>query len=267
MPDFLVWHILFLSGVAFFAGYWAIQGRHILFVRDLCQQFGGRIIKKYGATFGWKVVVLELMLRQRRVFVEYRFRQIQPRSNKKIPLWNLNGELEIRIPLIQKFWLRLLHQDEDETAVNELVTGVPQLDKSYVIHADQVEMAENFLKRPSVLDRLMKLPVAFDRVEIYKGFLKAVITQPYKLRLRREEFENSLMIFLDLIDVYEHQPAEYFHMLHTGVDRSCPFCRGLFDAGDDSIVKCVQCGTSLHQQCWQENGQCTTWGCASVTAK
>jgi hypothetical protein len=267
MPDFLLWHILFLSGAAFFTGYWVLQGRHILFVRDLCQRFGGKVIKNYGATFGWKVVVVEVTLRQRRVFVEYRFRQIQPRLNKMIPLWHLNGELEIRIPLVQKFWLRLLQQHEDETAVNELVTGISQLDKSYVIHANQIEMAQDFLKRSSVLDRIMKLPVPFDRVEIYKGFLKAVITQPYKLRLRREEFENSVMIFLDLIDVYEHQPAAHFHLLPTGSDRSCPFCRGLFDAGAELIVKCVQCGTSLHQQCWQENGQCTTWGCASVIAE
>ncbi len=267
MPEYLLWHILFLTGSGFLSIYWFLQGRHSLFVRELCQRLDGKVLKITGSTFGWKVVLLEVWLRQRRILVEYRFRQFQPGPNKYMPGWHLNGELEIRVPLVQKFWLRLLRQQEDETPVDELIIGIPQLDKNYVIHANQVQMAENFLTRPVVLDCIIRFPFKLDRLEVYKGFLKAVIAQPYQQRIVREEFENTVQLLLDLIDVYEHQPVENFHVLQSAGDRSCPYCRGFLDSAKDSIVKCVRCGTSLHQQCWQENKQCTTWGCTSESAE
>ncbi|HSE43260.1 MAG TPA: hypothetical protein VLH08_21050, partial [Acidobacteriota bacterium] len=183
MPDSLLWHILFFAGSTFLAGYWFLQGRHILYVRELCQRFGGKVIKTSGSVFGWKVSVLGLWLRQRQVFVEYRFRQVQPRSKTFVPRWLLSSELEIRVPLVQKFWLRLLPQQQDEIAGDELVTGIPELDRQYVIHANQIKVAEDFLKRPTVRDRITHFPLVIDRLEIYKGFLKAVINQPYSQRL------------------------------------------------------------------------------------
>jgi hypothetical protein len=267
MPEYLLWHFLFLSGGGFFFLYWLLYGRHNLFVRELSQRLGGKVVKTYGSIFGWKTVLLAIWLRERQILIEYRFRQIQPRSGKFIPGWHLSGELEIRFPVVQKFWLRLLQQHQDETPVDELVTGVPQLDKSYVIHANQITTAKDFLKRPVVSDRIMKFPIPLDRLEIYKGFLKGVIAQPYRQRIRREEFEKTVQLLLDLIDVYEHQQMENLQILQSEGDRSCPYCRGIFDADSDSIVKCVRCGTSLHQQCWQENGQCTTWGCTSTAAE
>ncbi|HSE40103.1 MAG TPA: RING finger protein, partial [Acidobacteriota bacterium] len=91
--------------------------------------------------------------------------------------------------------------------------------------------------------------------------------QPYSQRLMREEFEEIVQRLLDIVEIYEHQPSEHFQLHQTAGEQSCPFCRGLFDAANEVIVKCVQCGTLLHRQCWQENGQCTTWGCACVNAE
>jgi hypothetical protein len=267
MPDSLLGNLVFLAVSTALAGYWFLQGRHQLYVRELCHGFNGKVIKTSGSIFGWKVAVLSLWLRQRQVFVEYRFRQIQPRSKSPIPIWLLSSELEIRVPLVQKFWLRLLPQQQDETAADELITGIPELDRKYVIHANQSENAEDFLKRPAVRDRITQFPLVIDRLEIYKGFLKAVINQPFTQRLMREEFEQIVQALLDIVDVYEHQPSETLQLHQTGGEQSCPYCRGMFEATKEVIVECVQCGTVLHQQCWQENGQCTTWGCASVKAQ
>ena len=267
MPEFLLWHLLVLGGSGFFAGYWILEGRHRLFVRELCFRLGAKIVQSFGSIWSWKTVVLRFLMRDRQVFVEYRYRNLQPKPNKGLFGWQITGELEIRIPLVQKFWLRLLQQNQDEAPGDEIITKIPELDKHYVIHATQEEAAIDFLKRPSVQAWLLRFPIFPDRLEIYKGFLRAVINQPYMQRVRREEFEAVVNILLDLADVYENQQIGLFHVMAATGSPSCPYCRGIFDDSSESVVKCSQCGTSIHQQCWQENGQCTTWGCSSMTVK
>ena len=82
MPEFLLWHLLVLGGSGFFAGYWFLEGRHRLFVRELCFRFGGKIIQSFGSIWGWKTLVLRFLLRDRQVFVEYRYRNLQPKTIK-----------------------------------------------------------------------------------------------------------------------------------------------------------------------------------------
>jgi len=267
MPEFLLWHILVLGSTGFFLTYWLLQGRHHLFARELCYRLGGKVIQSFGSVWGWKTVVLRFMVRNRQLFVEYRYRHFQPRPKGALVGWQMSGELEIRIPLVQKFWLRLLQQNQDEAPSDDIITKIPELDKHYVIHATQEEAAKDFLKRPAVQDRLLRLPVFPDRLEIYKGFLRAVMNQPYMQRIRREEFESLVQILLDLVDVYENQQIGLFQIMPAAGNPSCPYCRGIFDPSGESIVKCSQCGTTVHQQCWEENGQCTTWGCSSMTVK
>lgn len=47
-------------------------------------------------------------------------------------------------------------------------------------------------------------------------------------------------------------------------DRLCPFCRDRFTAGGLG-VRCNDCRTLLHQDCWVEASGCTTFGCSPVT--
>jgi RING finger family protein len=260
MPEFLLWHFLVLGGTATFAGYWFLVGRHRLFVSELSFRFGGKIIESSGSIWSWKTLALRFLSRNRQVFVEYRYRNLQPKMQ-------IHGELEIRIPLVQKFWLRLLQQNEDEAPTDEITTKIPELDKHYVIHATQEDAAIDFLRRPSVQAWLLRFPILPDRLEIYKGFLRAVINQPYMQKIRREEFETIVSTLLDLADVYEDQQVGLFHVIAATGSQSCPYCRGTFDPSIESIVQCSQCGTLIHQQCWQENGQCTTWGCSSMAVK
>jgi hypothetical protein len=40
----------------------------------------------------------------------------------------------------------------------------------------------------------------------------------------------------------------------------CPFCQTNIKKSADIII-CTDCGTPHHQECWDENGGCTTYGC------
>jgi hypothetical protein len=41
----------------------------------------------------------------------------------------------------------------------------------------------------------------------------------------------------------------------------CPYCRGPIDSPDDAVVICEGCETPHHNDCYQENGGCTVFGC------
>jgi hypothetical protein len=47
------------------------------------------------------------------------------------------------------------------------------------------------------------------------------------------------------------------------VGRTCPFCQAVIKPGH-SVMLCSVCGVVHHQDCWNENGGCTTPGCAGV---
>src|SRR5947209_6226509 len=40
----------------------------------------------------------------------------------------------------------------------------------------------------------------------------------------------------------------------------CPYCRGTVEEGEGSMV-CQSCSTPHHQECYDENGGCTLFGC------
>lgn len=46
----------------------------------------------------------------------------------------------------------------------------------------------------------------------------------------------------------------------------CPYCRMLFDEASPPKVFCTACGTPHHEDCYQENGGCTVFGCKCAPA-
>src|SRR5258708_28155612 len=46
----------------------------------------------------------------------------------------------------------------------------------------------------------------------------------------------------------------------------CPYCRTAFDETGPPKVFCTACGTPHHEDCYQENGGCTVFGCARAPA-
>lgn len=52
----------------------------------------------------------------------------------------------------------------------------------------------------------------------------------------------------------------------TGMEylgKTCPYCQ--YPIKQDSDVKvCLSCKVPHHQECWEENGGCTTYGCQGI---
>ena len=46
----------------------------------------------------------------------------------------------------------------------------------------------------------------------------------------------------------------------------CPYCRMPFDETGPAKVFCTACGTPHHEDCYQENGGCTVFGCTRAPA-
>lgn len=46
----------------------------------------------------------------------------------------------------------------------------------------------------------------------------------------------------------------------------CPYCRMPFEEGGPAKVFCTACGTPHHEDCYQENGGCTVFGCSRAPA-
>ncbi|MHB9108170.1 MAG: RING finger protein [Armatimonadota bacterium] len=49
------------------------------------------------------------------------------------------------------------------------------------------------------------------------------------------------------------------------VGKTCPYCQTPLKP-HDRVVVCPQCGMPHHQDCWQDNDGCTTYGCESAAA-
>lgn len=46
----------------------------------------------------------------------------------------------------------------------------------------------------------------------------------------------------------------------------CPYCRTAFDAEGPLKIFCTGCGMPHHEDCYQENGGCTVFGCSRAPA-
>lgn len=172
-------------------------------------------------------------------------------------------ELEVRVPVTQKFWFRLLPQMSEFELSDELQLNDPELDERFVIHSDQPEILQNVLKTPFIRDELLRLP-HFHRFEVYRGWLKIVFVGPQSTGIRISEFEATVNFLLHLAGFYEAQTLAVKIAPIVHLKSFCPYCRESIRESDDQVFNCVGCGTSMHLECWTDNArQCTTWGCSA----
>ncbi len=66
----------------------------------------------------------------------------------------------------------------------------------------------------------------------------------------------------DVLDIELEDAAETVGASDNAVGRICPFCRFPIKK-DEDVITCPDCQTTLHADCWRENGGCTTYGCSS----
>jgi hypothetical protein len=176
--------------------------------------------------------------------------------------------LEIRIPVKQKFWLRIQRDLLPEEDTVEVEVGIDWIDTEYVIQTTQRDAAESFLKKFSVHEILSNFPSRFDKLEIIQGEICLSLYHPQTWGLNEPQFNKILQQLVSFAQLYEdHQRIDIQIEISTGSSR-CPYCRTSFaESSGENIVQCPSCSTRLHESCWNENLQCTTWGCKSVAAE
>ena len=200
---------------------------------------------------------------QRRMIIEYFYRWRKQ--------WDLqidaapDERLEIRFPVIQKFWLRMILDPDHEMQKDAILLGNPALDSLYLIHSNQPEAAREFLSSQTALQDLRRLLCPFDRLEIHQGWGKAEFYFPVRRKFDRMHLELAVEALARLFSEYEAHSKLVIEATFS-MEVRCPYCRELFAESPGKIRKCVQCGAEVHESCWTENRQCTTWGCQSTIA-
>ena len=58
-------------------------------------------------------------------------------------------------------------------------------------------------------------------------------------------------------------PAQATSAPDAVVGKTCPFCQTPIKPGAPVVI-CSACAMPHHQECWQENGRCTTFGCHGI---
>lgn len=247
-----------LASLGAAAAYWNLIFRQETNLRDLCYHLAGDYTRGRW-TRGGRAYTFSGRFLGRQFVVAYRYRW---RS-----LLVISSELEIQLPVVQKFWLRFmfraLHRDELDSVEN-LPIGAA-IDPVYVVNSNQPEAAERFLESNAVQTAFRNFRYSFSKMEIYRGWLKVTFSHDAAKRFLPGDIEYFLDLLMPMIANYEEQMLGRTIVIAALPSAVCPFCREELDANRDGIVACTQCQTRLHEACWKENGQCTTWGCTSVT--
>jgi hypothetical protein len=96
----------------------------------------------------------------------------------------------------------------------------------------------------------------FTRVTAKPGILSADRTLDQDTLL--ENWPQVLSAFIRLGHFLMDTEAR--QKILEAADVLCPYCRGEFIAKDDT-VSCRECKTRHHQECWDEVGRCSVFGC------
>jgi hypothetical protein len=251
--------------------YWKFVRSNVSYAAMLCSGllFGRqrRKMERSGRRMlsGWKAISYEGIQQDRRILVEYRYRPIFQRNRVNHFTIGLIDELEVQIPVIQKFWLRMTPQTTESEERGEIQIDKELFDRAFRIFSNQREAAREFLQSSILQQKLRDLPIPFDRLEIHQGWLRVLFLQPREKGLRRSGFETILDHLVLLCVAYERQSYSV-QVKMIEISSVCPYCREEMNQ-KDPIVECELCSTRLHKVCWDENRQCTTWGCDSRKAR
>lgn len=234
-------------------GYWLAVMKES-FLRAICEGIPGSC--KIHLGFRRNICRFRGKFAGRDLLIEYRFRLLARKRPQR-------DELEIHVPVIQKFWLRLLVRSPNFQIEEELFSEEEVPGSEFLAHSNQPEAARQFLETTEIAEQLAKLgPIS--RLEIYRGTFKALY-QKLPDHLYRSTFQDELEAIVRIVDAYERQLA--LKLITVPVNQSCPYCRERLNPDTENVVKCSQCLTRLHKGCWNDNRHCTTWGCTSVIAR
>jgi hypothetical protein len=172
--------------------------------------------------------------------------------------------LEIRFPVVQKFWLRMILDPNHSYDPDAVQTNDPEMNRLYIIHSNHPEAAKNFLATQGTFPDL-RLNHPLDRLEIHQGWGMAEFFFPAHRNFGRTHLELLSSWLSRFLSDYESQSKIVLAITISG-DARCPYCREPLESSAEKVIQCIRCGAKLHENCWKENKQCTTWGCESSVA-
>ncbi|MCI0413615.1 hypothetical protein L0222_12550 [bacterium] len=254
-----------LGGVALYFSYCILKQQEYL--ETICEGQTGKFLQ---TTNLWKQIrnsrgsyQFSGLSSQRKVILEYfyRWRKTWDVQTDAAP----DERLEIRFPVIQKFWLRMILDPDHEMQKEAVLLDIPELDSLYIVHSNQPEAAREFISSQAALVDLRRLPYPFDRLEIHQGCAEVEFFFPARRKFDRIHLEIAVEALARLFSEYEAH-SKLVIVATSSPDTRCPYCRELFAESGSQIRKCVECGADVHESCWKENRQCTTWGCQSTVA-
>lgn len=254
--DFQLLGLLYADGTARDAIWHLIQGNDL---RRLCKNLGDGIFRfartERDKRHRWNHF-FEGKYKKRHLFVQY--------SYTRDRLGNAGSqELEVQLMVAQKFWLRL-RETKKVSDPSSVIVRRKQGNRSYTMHSNDNAAALHFLNDPVVRKPLEILPLLFDKLEIYRGWLRILFRSFHFLNMTSQEVVATLEGFAGILPFYETW-AGGFKMNVSNSSSECPFCKEDLNP-TELLWTCPRCKTSMHDACWRQNGQCTTWGCHRAAA-
>lgn len=249
--------VLFLASGATL---WNLILRQETFLEGLCYHLGAGRYQRSRLQRSTRAYSFSGRILGRQFVVAYRYRP----KGFRFP-FSVHGELEIQMPVLQKFWLRMLARQDDAEQPESMTVHDDLIDSLYSVHCNQPEAGLKFLESPAAQSAFRSFRHPFNKLEIHRGWLKITYNYEVLQEFVTGDLEYVLDILVPMINAYEEQAALLkAAIIIAAADEICPYCRGELDTRKDSVVSCTQCRTRLHEACWKENGQCTTWGCRST---
>jgi len=157
--------------------------------------------------------------------------------------------------------------DEGVSTANDIRIGDDEFDRRYVVKANDATFAREYLDGAArqVLEDLRNL-LGNDRI--------LVSLNSSRLMVRKESVvadADDLSMFADLACRLQDR-IELFWQRASGIeildepaaaaDGSSPTCQICgSEIGPEVRVNCRRCGTPHHKDCWEFNGQCSTYAC------
>lgn len=150
-----------------------------------------------------------------------------------------------------------------------LDTGDERFDRTYLLEGKgfvSVEPLQQLEEARRAVEKVFALS-GMETLTIKKGLLR--IEGELDAELDREDLAGLLPALRTLASVYEGEPLQGIELKAqavVGTGGLCPYCRDSFDEALE-VIQCGGCGTSLHQECHEENGGCPVLGCGVQTTR
>lgn len=100
----------------------------------------------------------------------------------------------------------------------------------------------------------------FDRVSVSRSGIFA-----RKIIKREDELQDWHDGLTGIIAFVRYQlDAEKWSEIEVAGQTLCPYCRSAIGEQDE-VARCRKCRTVHHEDCWQEQGRCSVFGCGSTS--